>query len=130
MPTTRVLIALEPDMYAEGLALSLGKHSPRAEVSLLGPSEDMEAGARRVCPRFIAANRVPPSAREGASFWVEVAEPVAGEGAKRFGAEISADRYSRSVANVSTGDVLAALDRAEDLLPPGPGHAKKRGSGT
>ncbi|CAA9479984.1 MAG: hypothetical protein AVDCRST_MAG05-1221 [uncultured Rubrobacteraceae bacterium] len=41
-----------------------------------------------------------------------------GRGAKSLGAEISADGYSRSVANVGTGDVLAALDRAEELLGP------------
>ena len=35
-----------------------------------------------------------------------------------LGAEISADGYSGSVANVCTGDVLAALDRAEQLLMP------------
>ena len=35
-------------MYAEALAFSVRKHRPRAEVTLLGPSEDVEAEARRV----------------------------------------------------------------------------------
>jgi hypothetical protein len=115
MPTPRVLISIEPGMYAEALAFSLREQRPRAEVSLLGPSEDLEAEVRRARPHLIVANRVPPAAREG-RFWVEVARPVGGGGAKVLGAEISADGYSRSVENVSTGDVLAALDRAEEFL--------------
>jgi len=130
MPTTRVLIALEPKMYAEGLAFSLGKHRPLAEVSLLGPSEDVEAGAWRVHPHLIVANRVPPEAKAGC-FWVEVAEPAGGEGAKPVGAEISANGYSRSVADVRTEHVLAALDRAEEQRILGLGHAQDgaRGGG-
>ncbi len=118
MPTTRVLIALEPRIYAEGLAFSLGEHRPRAEVSLLGPSEDVEAAARRVRPHLIVANRVPPEAREGVRFWVEVARHVESDEAKPLVATISADGYSRSVADLRTGHVLATLDRAEELLLP------------
>ena len=55
---------------------------------------------------------------------MEVAEPIGGEGARALGAEISADGYSRSVANVSTGHVLEALDRAEEQLLLGLGHAE------
>ena len=123
MPAPRVIISMGPPMYAEALALSLGKHSPRAEVSLLDPSEDLEAEARRVRPRLVVANRVPPEAKAGC-FWVEVAEPVGGEGARALGAEISADGYSTSVADVRTGHVLAALDRAEEELILGLGHAQ------
>jgi hypothetical protein len=104
-------------MYAEALAFSLRKHRPGAEVSVIGPSGDLGEEARRLRPHLIVANRVPPGAR-AARFWVEVDEPVGGAGAKALGARISADGYSRSVADVRTGDVLAALDRAEELLPP------------
>ena len=129
MPTTRVLIALEPSMYAEGLAYSLAEHRPRAEVTILDPTEVVEDGAMRVRPHLIVAHRVPPEARFEA-FWVEVAELVGGEGAKPLGAEISANGYSRSVADVRTEHVLAALDRAEEQLI-GPGRAQDgaRGGG-
>src|SRR5918998_2573018 len=93
----------------------LPAQAPPARVTLLCPSEDVEAEARRARPHLIVANRVPRTARAGC-FWVEVAEPIGGWGAKRLGAEISADGYSGSVANVSTGDVLEALDRAEEQL--------------
>ena len=109
-------------MYAEALAFSLRKHRPHAEVTLLGSSEDIGAEVRRSRPHLIVANRVPPEAKAGgASFWVEVAEPVGSAGSKALGAEISADGLSGSVANIGTGDVLAALDRAEELLL-GPGR--------
>ncbi len=101
MTAPRVLIAIWPLMYAETLAFSLGKHRPRADVSLLGPSEDLEAEARRARPHLIAANRVPRAARVGA-FSVEVARPVGGERTEALGAEISADGYSRRVADVRT----------------------------
>ena len=129
MTAPRVLISIVPSMYAEALAFSLGKQRPRAEVSLIGPSGDVEAEARRSRPHLIVANRVPPEARAGC-FWVAVAEPAGGGGAKALGAEISADGYSRSVANLSTGDVLEALDRAEEQLVLGRGHVQEGGGGS
>ena len=70
MPTPRVLISIEPGMYAEALAFSVRKHRPHAEVSLLDPSEDLAAEARRARPHLIVSNRVPPEARAGtASGW-------------------------------------------------------------
>jgi hypothetical protein len=120
MTAPRVLVALEPTMYAEGLAFSVRKRRPRAEVTILGPSEDVGAAVRRVRPHLIVAHRVPPETREGAFFWVEVAELVEGEGASLIGAENSVNGYSRSVADVRTDHVLVALDRAEEeLLGPG-----------
>ena len=102
-------------MYAEVLAFSIGRHRPRAEVSLLGPSEDLEDALQRLRPHLVVANSVPQAARgeEASFFWVEMAEARAGDGAKRLGARIVADRYSRSVEDVSIAHVLAALDRAE-----------------
>ena len=112
----RVLIAIAPSMYAEVLAFSIGQHRPRAEVSVLGPSEGLEDALLGVRPHLVVANRVPGTA-SGETFWVKLDEPHAGEGAnKRLGADISADGYSRSVSNATTAHVLAALDRAEKEL--------------
>lgn len=111
----RVLIAIEPSMYAEVLAFSIGQHRPHAEVSILGPSEGLEDAVLSVRPHLVVANRVPRTVRERA-FWVKLDEPRAGEGLKRLGAQISADGYSRSVEDVRTAHVLAALDRAEKEL--------------
>jgi hypothetical protein len=113
--TPRVLVAIQPWMYAEVLAFSIGRHRPHAEVSLLGPSEELEDAVQRLRPHLIVANSsVPQAAREEASFfWVEMDEARSGEGAKRLGARIEADGYSKNVADVSTAHVLEALDRAE-----------------
>ncbi|CAA9489470.1 MAG: hypothetical protein AVDCRST_MAG05-1793 [uncultured Rubrobacteraceae bacterium] len=126
MTAPRVLIAIGPSMYAEALAFSVRKHRPHAEVTLLGPSEDLAAEAGRARPHLIVANLVPREARSGC-FWVEVAEPIGGGGAKALGAQISADGYSRSVADVRTEHVLGALDRAEEELVLGRGHAPDGG---
>src|SRR5919112_2850755 len=92
-----VLIAIQPRMYAEVLAFSIGRHRPHAEVSLLSPSEELEDAVQRLRPHLVVANSVPQAAREDASFfWVEMAEARAGDGAKRLGARIDADGYSKN----------------------------------
>jgi hypothetical protein len=111
----RVLIAIAPSMYAEVLAFNIRQHRPEAEVSLLGPSEGLEDAVLSVRPHLVVANRVPGTVR-GEIFWMELDEPLAGDRLKRLGADISADGYSRSVEDVRTAHVLAALDRAEEKL--------------
>jgi hypothetical protein len=103
-------------MYAEVLAFSIGQHRPHAEVSLLRPSQDLQDAVQRLRPHLVVAHSssVPQAAGEDASFfWVEMAQARGGDGAKRLGARIEADGYSKDVADVSTAHVLAALDRAE-----------------
>jgi hypothetical protein len=115
----RVLVAVEPRMYAEVLAFSLGRHRPDAEVSLLDPTEELDEAVRRLRPHLVVANRVPEAARDGSLFfWVEVDQVRGGEGPKRLGARISANGYSKSTQNVRTEDVLLALDLAERELDP------------
>ena len=116
MSAPRVLIAIQPRMYAEVLAFSIGQHRPHAEVSLLRPSEEIEDAVQRLRPHLVVANSssVSQAAKEDTSFfWVEIAQARAGDGAKRLGARIEADGYSKDVEDVSTAHVLAALDRAE-----------------
>ena len=115
MGVPRVLITIKPGMYAEVLAFSLGRQRPHAEVSILGPSEELEETVLRLHPHLIVANRVPSAAR-GSVFWVEIAKPQAGRGVEPLGAQISADGYSTSVEEVSIEHVLLALDRAEEIL--------------
>jgi len=121
-------------MYAEVLAFSVGRERPRAEVSILDPSESLEEAALRLLPHLVVANRVPKAAGEGWPFFrVEVDEPRADEGAKkRLGARISADGYSESVGEVRIEDILLALDWAEEeLVSKGPGRVRgaDRGEG-
>jgi hypothetical protein len=116
MPSApRVLISIEPSMYAEALAFSIGRHRPHAEVSVLGPSEGLEDAVLGARPHLVVANRVPRTVRERA-FWVKLDEPRAGEKIERLGAEISAEGYSKRVDDLRTAHVVAALDRAEEEL--------------
>ena len=111
----RVLIAIEPRMYAEVIAFSIGQHRPDAEVSVLAPSEGLEDALLGLRPHLVVANREPRTAR-GETFWVVLDEPRADDGLKHLGAEISANGYSRSVEDVRTDHELAALDRAVEAL--------------
>jgi hypothetical protein len=72
----RVLIAIAPSPYAEVLAFSIGQHRPRAEVSVLDPSEQLEGAVLGVRPHLVVANRVPGTA-SGEIFWVKLDEPRA-----------------------------------------------------
>ena len=112
MPAVRVLVSIDPFLYGEVFAFSLRKQRPRAEVTLLPPSGDLAAEIERARPHLVVANRVPAAAK-ARSLWVEVAVL---RGPRPLGARISADGYSRSVADVRIADVLAALDRAEEEL--------------
>src|SRR5919112_4985196 len=68
----RVLIAIQPRMYAAVLAFSLGRHRPHAEVSLLRPSEEIKAAVQRLRPHLVVANSssVPQAAKEDASYFL------------------------------------------------------------
>jgi hypothetical protein len=116
MEAPRVLIAIEPGMYAEVLAFTIGRHRPHAEVFILGPSEDSQEEVLRLLPHLVVANRVPKAAREGASFWIEVAKPQAGRGVEPLGAQISANGRLESVEEIGIAHVLGALDRAEEEI--------------
>ena len=99
-------------MYAEALAASVRLRRPGARVTILDPSRDLAAGVGRLRPHLVVANRVPPEVRGAVASWVEVAVPVQEVGHKGLAAEIGAGGNSRGVKNLSTGDVLATLDRA------------------
>jgi hypothetical protein len=131
----RVLIAIQPWMYAEVLAFSVGRERPTAEVSILDPSsEGLEEAALRLLPHLVVANRGPKTAGEGWPhffFWVEVDEVHAGDGTeKRLGARISADGHSQSVEEVRIEHVLLALDRAEEELVWQERSRRAQGSGS
>ena len=72
-------------MYAEVLAFLLGRHRPDAEVSLLGPSAELEDAALRLRPHLVVANRVPKAVREGPYFWVEQDEALGARGPSTSG---------------------------------------------
>jgi hypothetical protein len=96
----RILVAIEPQMYREVLALHFRQERPLSELTLASP-QTLKAEAERTRPHLIVADEIPPELKEeGSSFWVElrVSDVLV--------ATISADGYSDTVRDVS----LAGLD--------------------
>jgi len=104
----RVLVAIEPKMYREVLALHLRQQRPQSEV-VLASAGNLEATAERTRPHLTIANEVPPLLKE-MGFWVEV--PTDGW----LDAHISADGYSTTLHDVSLEDLVAVMDKAEEEL--------------
>ena len=105
----RILVAIEPLMYREVIALHFRQEHPRSEV-VLASKQTLRAEAERISPHLILANEVPLELKERGVFWVEMPTgdvPVA---------TISADGYSRTTHDVSLQDLLAVVDRADEEL--------------
>jgi hypothetical protein len=108
----RILVAVEPQMYREVLALHFRQERPRADV-VLASSQALQAEVERTRPHLIVANEVPPELKEeeGSSFfWVElrVSDVLV--------ATISADGYSDTIRDVSLHELIAVVDKAEEDL--------------
>ena len=105
----RILVAIEPLMYREVIALHFRQEHPRSEV-VLASKQTLRAEAERISPHLILANEVPLELKERGIFWVEMPTgdvPVA---------TISANGYSGTIHKVSLQDLLAVVDRAEEEL--------------
>jgi hypothetical protein len=105
----RILVAIEPLMYREVIALHFRQEHPRSEV-VLASKQTLRAEAERISPHLILANEVPLELKERGVFWVEMPTgdvPVA---------TISADGYSGTIHKVSLQDLLAVVDRADEEL--------------
>ena len=105
----RILVAIEPLMYRQVLAFHIRQRRPRSEV-VLTSAQALQAEAARTKPHLIFANEVPVSLKEKSVYWVEV------RSSDGLVATISADGYSTTIQDVSLQDLLAVVDKAEELL--------------
>lgn len=106
----RILVAIEPNMYREVLALHFRQERPLSKVVLASP-QTLQAEAERTRPHLIVANEVPRELKEeGSSFWVEL------RASDVLVATISADGYSDTVRDVSLEALIAVVDKAEEEL--------------
>ena len=106
----RILVAIEPQMYREVIALHFRQERPLSEV-VLTSSQALQAEAERTRPHLIVANEVPSELKEeGSYFWVElrVSDVLV--------ATISANGYSDTIRDVSLEDLIAVVDKAEEEL--------------
>jgi hypothetical protein len=104
----RVLVAMEPNMYAEVLAFHIRQKRPLSEV-VLAPAKTLRAEAERTRPHLTIANEVPPDLKEE-GFWVEV------RAEDELVATIEADGYSATIHDVTLQDLLAVVDKAQERL--------------
>src|SRR4051794_5542868 len=104
----RVLVALEPYMYAQVLAFHLCQQCPRSEV-VLASLNTLSAEAGRTRPHLIIANNVPPEYKERV-FWAEVRTDDDLE------ATIKVDGHLTTIHDVSLEDLVALVVKTEEEL--------------
>ena len=109
----RILVAVEPRMYREVIALSLHQHRPDAEV-LICPPESLEGEIGRFGPHLLVLGDNGGTAPDGLT---EVLSRVEILLAASMDAKISVDGQAREVNNICTEDLLAVVDEAEKMIP-------------
>ena len=109
--TTRVLVALSPQMYREAVALSIHRNRPGLDVRVASPeAAEAEIGAFR--PHLLVHNDtapIPEGALAGVPCRVEV---LYSDG---LDTRASADGRSERIDDASVGDLLRLVDRATAL---------------
>lgn len=109
----RILVAVEPRMYREVIALSLYQHRPDAEV-LICPLESLEGEIGRFEPHLLVLDDNGGTAPDGLT---EVLYRVEIMLAASMDARISVDGRAREVKDICIEDLLAAVDEAEKMIP-------------
>ena len=109
----RILVAIDPRMYREVLALSLHQHRPDAEV-LLCRSETLEGEIGRSRPHLVVFDDNDGASPDGLSEIQHRIEILLGAS---MDARISVDGRVREVKDICTEDLLAVVDEAEKMVP-------------
>ena len=109
----RILVAVEPRMYREVIALSLHQHRPDTEV-LICPPESLEGEIGRFEPHLLVLDEDGGTAPDGLTEVLYRVEIVLGVS---MDARISADGQAREVNDICTEDLLAVVDEAEKMIP-------------
>jgi hypothetical protein len=109
----RILVAVNPRMYREVLALSLHQHRPDAEV-LLCPPEVLDRELGRFEPHLVVLDDNDGAAPDGLSGVLYRVEILLGAS---MDARIGVDGRAREVKDICTEDLLAVVDEAEKMIP-------------
>ena len=109
----RILVAVEPRMYREVIALSLHQHRPKAEV-LICPAEALEGEIGRFGPHLVVIDDNGGFAPDGLSEVLYRVEILLGVS---MDARISVDGQAREVKDICIEDLLAVVDEAEKMIP-------------
>ena len=109
----RILVAVEPRMYREVIALSLHQHRPDAEV-LMCPPEALEGEIGRFGPNLVVIDDNGDTAPDGLSEVLYRVEILLGAS---MDARISVDGRAREVKDICIEDLLAVVDEAGKMNP-------------
>ncbi len=109
----RILVAVEPRMYREVIALSLHQHRPEAEV-LICPPESLDQEIGRFGPHLVVLDDNGGTAPDGLSEVLYRVEILLGAS---MDATISVDGRAREVKDICTEDLLAVVDEAGKMNP-------------
>jgi hypothetical protein len=108
----RVLVSIAPLSYREAVALSLTKHRPHLETRIV-PPEDLDQEAESFEPHLVVCNEVTQTVRENVPSWVQI---LLEDG---LDAVVSVNGQSLEVHDISTEDLLGALDETEEMASRG-----------
>ena len=107
----RILVAVNPRIYREVLALLLHQHRPDAEV-LLCPPEVLDRETRRFEPHLVVLDDNDGAVPDGLSGVLYRVEILLGAS---MDARISVDGQAREVKDICIEDLLAVVDKAEKI---------------
>ena len=104
----RVLVSIAPLSYREAVALSLTKYRPHLETRI-APPEDLDQEVESFEPHLVVCNEVTQTVRENVPSWVQI---LLEDG---LDAVVSVNGQSLEVHDISTEDLLRALDETEEM---------------
>ncbi len=107
-----VLVAINPRLYREVLALSLHQQRPNAQV-LLCPPQVLDRESRRFEPHLVVLDDNDGAAPNMLSEFLYRVEILLGAS---MDARISVDGQAREIKDILTEDLLAVVDEAEKLI--------------
>ena len=109
----RILIAVNPLMYCEVLALSLHNYRPDTAEVLLCPPEALDREIKRFGPHLVVLDDNDGAAPDGLSGALYRVEILLGAS---MDARIGVDGQAREVKDIRTEDLLAVVDEAEKMI--------------
>ena len=108
----RVLISIAPRSYRQVVALTLRRYRPRLEVRLAAP-EDLDPEVGRFEPHLVVCNAATALVQANVPSWVQI---LFEDG---LDAIVSVGGQTSEVHDISTDDLLGAVDETEKMVSQG-----------
>jgi hypothetical protein len=105
----RILVSIAPLSYRESIALNLTRYRPHVETRIAAPEDlDQEVGSFK--PHLVVCNEVTEAVRQNVLCWVQILFE------NGLDAIISVDGQDSEVHDISTEDLLRAVDQTEERM--------------